>query len=121
MGRVDSRTRLKQNFSTLKFLSKTNKQLRSAIICACDHQLLACICECIKNVMDGNVPLPLDTLKRLKPYRHTMEAVVHKRRAASEKKRQIVQNGGFLPILLPALIGVIGSLVGETIASNVTS
>ena len=121
MGKHTSQARLKQNFDSLKFLARAKPQLRNAIIGACDNSLVCCICECIKNVVEANVPVPHSTLCKLKPYRQVLDKIVNKRNNFLKKKRLIVQNGGFLPLLLPALIGVIGSLVGETVAKNVTS
>jgi len=90
--------------------------MRKAIIKSCDKDLVCCICECIKNVTEANVPIPYEALKQLKRHRHVFDRIVDKRTDLQKKKRLIVQNGGgFLSILLPPLLGVIGSLVGETV------
>jgi hypothetical protein len=111
--------RITKHHDCLRFLAKTNPKLRRCVIKAADKDLIYCICECIQNVLRANVPIPPNTIKQLKPYKGTMESIVNKRTNIGHKKRLIAQNGGFLPILLAPLLGVIGSLVGDTLARNV--
>jgi hypothetical protein len=112
--------RIKRHFHCLSLLASANPSLRKAIIKACDKDFICCICECIKNVTEANVPIPHDSLKQLKRHRRILDKIVDKRTHLPVKKRLIVQHGGFLSILLPPLLGVIGSLVGETISKHVT-
>jgi hypothetical protein len=111
--------RITKHHDCLKFLAKTNPKLRRSVVNAADKDLIYCICECIQNVLAANVPVPFNTIKQLKPYKGTMESIVNKRTNIQHKKRLISQKGGFLPILLAPLLGVIGSLIGDTLARNV--
>ena len=110
--------RVAKHRDCLKFLTNADTKLRKAIIDACDKDLVYCICECIQNVLKANVPVPLKTVERLKPYKNTMFKVVNKRINVRQKKKLLNQNGGFLPILLAPLLGIIGTLVGDVIAKN---
>ena len=111
--------RLAKHHNCLKFLAKSNPNLRKSVIYGANNDLVYCICECIQNVLKANVPIPYKTIKELKPYRNTLEKIINKRTSVQKKKKLLNQNGGFLPILLAPLLGIVGSLVGDVISKNV--
>jgi len=81
--------------------------LRKAIISNCDRELVNSICECVLNVLNGNVKLSGCVTRKLRKHKAVLRKVADKRVPISSKKKLIVQRGGFL---LPLLSAVLPSL-----------
>ena len=70
-------TCLKKNAHLLYVLAHTTPQMCKAIIGAADRELITCLCECAKNILNGNVPLTKSHLKHLQRY-HSDECTLVK-------------------------------------------
>lgn len=88
--------------------------MRKAIIKNGDKELIFSICECILNSLNGNLKLSHDNLKSLEPYRYTLRNLIKKSNINS-KKKLLIQRGGFLNILLPAIITGLATIISSTI------
>jgi len=103
--------RVKSNYHALHVLRTAEPKLRKAITSNCNKELVNSISECILNVLNGNVKLTgCNTRKFGKPY-VKLRKVADKRVPLSTKKKLIVQRGGFLLILLSAVLPAIASLI----------
>jgi hypothetical protein len=91
--------RLKKHALLLKVLAEAQPHMCKAIIREGDRELITCLCECAKNILNGNVPLKKSHLKRLQRYRKDVRTIV-KKRTSKHKKKKILQKGGFLSALL---------------------
>lgn len=90
----------------------SNKQ-RVAILKKADPKLIRCICECALNILRGNVALKHSYKRRLKRHASILRRLVDKNASWKNKKRLIVQRGGFLPLLLAPILGtVLSRLIG---------
>lgn len=107
-------SRFDENKHMLIALSKCKTKLRNSIISNADKETIFSICECILNVMNGNIKLSEDDYKKLKPYRHTFKRLLNKSNLKT-KKKILIQKGGFLQFLLPAAITAIGSIISAII------
>src|SRR5712671_43840 len=72
------------------------------------------LCQCILNVVNGNIPINTQQTKKLRPYRKILKSVATGKNPIA-KKKLMIQEGGFLPIIASALIPIIGSLVSKLI------
>lgn len=91
----------------------SNKQ-RSGVLQKADLKLVRCICECALNILRGNVPLKRSHKRRLKRYACVLRRLADKNNSWKDKKRLIIQHGGFLPLLLAPILGtVLSRLIGE--------
>jgi len=88
--------RMKQNFHTLHVPKHFRQKLRKAIISNCDRDLVNCIRECVLNVLNGNVTLTGYLKRKLSKHRLAFSKLVDIRVTLEDKKRLIVQRGGFL-------------------------
>ena len=68
----------------------------------CSKECVTKVCECIKNVLNANLKIKPSHLKKLSRHKQTLRVLALKRTS---------QKGGFLSILLPALIPAIASLL----------
>lgn len=65
-------------------------------------------------ILRGNVPLKHSHKRRLKWYACLLRHLADKNNSWKNKKRLIVQRGGFLPLLLAPILGsVLSRLIGE--------
>ena len=95
----------------LHVLSKCNDVQRRGILKGADQKLVKAICECALNVVKGNIPLTPYHKRKLTPHKQTLRTLADKKRSLQSKKKIIVQKGGFLPLLLSAIVPTIASLL----------
>ena len=72
-----------------------------------DAKFVCRICECALNVLIGNVLLSKGHKSRLHEHVKVLRKVGAPDITLQIRKNIIVQNGGFLPVLLASLIGTI--------------
>ena len=106
--------RLKNNVDYLKVLHKSNNKIRSAILQNANKELLLCICECVENILNGNVRITPNQRKQLKKYVTVLRKIRDKGTKLGEKKTILVQKGGFLGALLaPIITALAGTVLGS--------
>lgn len=103
-------SRVRKQVSLLRLLSKAKPKTACAIIKAGDKQLMDALCECALNILKGVVPLSSRQRGRLQKYKHHLRALA-KKTLSSQKKKALLQKGGFLGALLNPILGVLGSLL----------
>ena len=86
--------RVKNNMDCLQLLGKCKPRLRKAILSNGDNELICSICECILNVLNGNVKLGPDVLNKLSRHKKFFRQVVDENETVNNKKQLLVQNGG---------------------------
>ena len=86
-------------------------KLRKAIIVNGDKQLVNSICECVLNVLNGNVKLSSCVKRKLRKHKNVLRKVVDKRVPLLGKKKVIVQREGFLLPLLSAVLPALATLI----------
>jgi len=93
----------------LKELAKKKSLYRTTILKKADNNLISAICESIYNILEGNVPLRSDQKVLLIKYKSVLRKLVQ-RNKIKYKKKLLVQSGGFLGIVLPAVLSLVSSL-----------
>ena len=104
-------TLTKQQLKDLQFIHTCPKPLRKHLLKKIPTRSVRTICECSLNVLKGNIPLTPSQKKSLAKYKTTLRKISSKKGSLSTKKKYIVQDGGFLSVLLPAAISVLTTLV----------
>ena len=102
--------RINANYYTLQVLKNGRPKLRKAIVSNCNKDLLHSICECVLNVLNGNIRLSDCKKRKLKKFKDSLRSLVDKRLPLASKRRVILQRGGFL---LPLLSAVLPTLAGQ--------
>jgi len=98
-----------------KYCSKENQK---DIIRRAKGPLINKICECILNIINGKIKISSQDLEKLKPYKNLFRKLLVKSTGLREKKRLINQKGGFLQILIPAIISGLASIISSAISSK---
>ena len=88
------------------------KQKRNHIIDQAGIDLVHCLCDCVHNVLNGNIPLDEFDKKRLNRHRHCMRELVDSK-TLDRKRKHLLQEGGILGALIPTIIGLLGSLINN--------
>ncbi len=66
---------------------------------------VGCLCEIIKNLCIGNIPIKSDTVKELKPYKNSFDLLKSKSKSIKFKKKILNQKGsGLFPIFLSSVL-----------------
>lgn len=127
----------KKCIALLHALCHVNIHQRGVLLRAADKNLVRCICECILNILKGNIVLPGKDKKKLSKHKKVLRKLVDKintNRTAvpsqagsttgkrkstldgwKKKKRILLQSGGgFLPLLIAPLISTFLSKILNT-------
>lgn len=107
--------RIQNNLHLLNLLCNCNKKQRIALIETLNKDQLLAICECIDNVLGGNVHLDKASFKKIARNRHKLRELVKKRPSQIKKKEALIQVGGALPALLIPAISLASSIIGSLI------
>ena len=95
-------------------LKKAKPKLHKGIISNCNKKLLKSISECVLNVLNDNLLLSDCAKRKLKKHKAYLRSLAYRRLPLAFKKRIIVQRGGFLLPLLPAVLPTLASLLFRT-------
>ena len=106
--------RVREILPNLKRLSRLLNKVRRAYLKTCDGPFVDCVCECIRNLLAGRVPLKSKHLTILRRYKRLLRKVALKKTSRSERCR-ILQTGGFLGAILPTLVSGIASLASPAV------
>ena len=90
---------------------------RKAILLNADKKLIEAICQSIHNVLVGNINITLSERNRLKKFRKTLHKLLEKSSLAT-KKNILIQRGGFLQFLIPAVVTGIASIISSVIENQ---
>jgi hypothetical protein len=104
-------TTLQHQGEILRLLRKAKPPVVKAVIRTASPKLISALCECCHNVLKGHVPLSRAQKQRLSRYRAGLRTIT-KNKLSVKKKKQILQQGGFLGALLGPIVKVLGSVLG---------
>ena len=91
-------------------LKRLSPKERKQFFKTCSRDSVTRVCECIKNVLNANLPIKPSHLKKLGRHKQTLRTLVAKRTSLAKRKR-ILQKGGFIGTLLSALVPAFGEIV----------
>jgi len=75
-----------------------------------DEDFILCICECILNTLNGHINYSPKVFKKLEKNKNILRKI-NSIKKLKDKKKILIQKGGFLQYLLPAAISVITNLI----------
>ena len=104
--------RMKKNYPMLQAIHQCSKKERKELLKCCRPTVINAICDCIPNVVHGNIPITNHQKGLLRKNIPILKELTQPRISAASKKKLIVQKGeGFLSAILgPALNALTGIL-----------
>jgi len=104
--------RLKSQLHFLHVLKDAKPQTRRALLTSADDDLFKAIVECAINTLNGNHKWTKENKGKLSKYKNRVRALVNPKISFKNKRKLLVQKGGFIVSLLTSIFsGVIGSLI----------
>lgn len=107
---------LKENRALLKMLYEAKPQTQRDVAGCCTKGMCNAFSEISSNVLKGNIALTPDQFAKLRRYAPDL-AILAKKRTPLQKKKRIIQQGGFIS----ALLGPVFKLLSPAIAPIVSS
>lgn len=104
---------IQSQFDLIKVLAKP--KYRKAILLHADKKLINAVCEIVYNVLKNNINISDKEKAQLVKNRHFLRKLCEKS-SFSHKKKILVQKGGFLQYLIPAVIGGIAQIISSVIS-----
>jgi len=101
----------KRNTCLLEALCHLNNKQRTSFLRIADDKFIRCICECIFNTLKGNITLERREKDRLSKYKTTLRRIAAKRGNWKDKRKLLVQRGGFLPYIIGPILSVLLSRI----------
>jgi hypothetical protein len=99
-----------EQVAILKILFNAKPALRNALLKHADKDLVCTICECVFNILRGNVPLEENEKIKLGKKKTLLRNIVKKTKSWTGKRKLIQKGGNFL---IPLLIPIIGRLISN--------
>jgi hypothetical protein len=115
--------RLKKYLALLKKLAFGSGKVRRNIVNKADPCFIKLLRECVLNFLHKKVDVMKDDdndtkknkQKRLRRYIPTLVHLAQPKTSHRKSQQLLQQKGGFLPIILPAIISLVTGIAGETI------
>lgn len=96
-------------------LKDAKPSVRKALLEKANPEIIKTICEISKNTLNGNSCLSAGGKKKIEKYKKQLRMLSSPKASFKSKKKLIIQNGGFLPALLGAVLsGVIGHFLNQS-------
>ena len=103
---------VKKHLNFLCLLSKTHPTQQDALLETAEPDQIRAICECIYNILKGNIYVPEAIKEQLRPNRNILRDIADEKISYNNKKKLLVQKGGtLLSALLPIAVSGISSLL----------
>ena len=101
--------RVLKNIDYLKLLQCSSKSDRIRLLTGAKSDQINAICDCIKNILLGNIEITPSQKKKLQPKKNLLRRLADKKTKSKERKKLLIQQGGsaFLPLLVSAVGGTL--------------
>ena len=98
----------------LRVLSHCKPKIKNAILKNCENDLIHIICDCVYNMVKGNVPgLTQEKVNKLAHHKTSLIKLTEKVPIKEKRKILVQKGGGFLPFLLPLVAPLIAKAVSK--------
>ena len=98
----------------LRVLDHCQPKIRNAILRNCENNLIHIICNCVYNVVKGNIPgLTQEKVNKLAHHKTSHIKLTQKVPIKDKRKVFVQKGGGFLSFLLPLVASLIAKAVSK--------
>lgn len=101
-----------RDVAILRHIAASNRKHQRALLRRASPGVLKLIAECCLNFCRGRFRLSPAKVRKLRRHRHVIRELAKRRTSSQRRKQLILQKGGFLSLLLPGAVSLLGSLLG---------
>ena len=109
MSKID---RAKRNFHLLVSIADCKRCIRNSLIEKGFKDFIESLLDCVDNLLKNNINLSPEEFESLKKFKLLIRKLVKKGKL-KEKKKLLIQKGGFLQYFIPAAISTISALISN--------
>jgi hypothetical protein len=109
--------RVQHLLSALQKFKRMKPKNKKVFLKSCKNDFIHGICECVRNLLKGHIPLKSRQLKCLSRHKQTLRKLSLKNTSLKLRKK-ILQKGGFLGALISPLITGLASLLGGYLTTS---
>ena len=102
--------RVRRNAVILSSLNACPPSMRNSMIQKAPPDLIDAICECVLNILRGNVKLSKSQKEGLQKHKHKLRKLAAKGVPRKQKKTLLNQKGGFMSVLFPLIATLASTL-----------
>lgn len=96
-------------------LVSAKPKVRTFILKSLDGATIRILAQLAANILHGNIPLSPQQKRRLSKFKRLLAILRNKYTSLEHKRRALIQNGGFLPFLIPIVSSIAGALISKAI------
>ena len=105
---------VKKHLNFLCLLCNTHSTQQQALIETANPEQIRAICECVFNVLQGNISVPESIKGELAPHKQSLRDIADAKVPYKKKKEILVQKGGAIwGAMLPLAISSVASLINK--------
>lgn len=101
-----------EDLLTLRELAQATPKHRQTLLRRAHGRTIKLLSECCLNFLQQTFSVRQPVLKRLKRHKQAIRSVAQRGQTVTKRRSTLVQKGGFLPLILPAAISFLTSLLG---------
>lgn len=107
----------KKHYNFLRTLSAASLKQKKLLLKNANASQIGAVCEVCLNLLAGNFPV---NIQKLRKYKTSIRKVACRSTNLKSRKRILVnQSGGFLPLVLPAVISALAGMAGRAIGNRI--
>lgn len=106
---------LENQMKILKPIIDAPRNHKIKLIKTANKKTITAICEAVSNILAGNIPINNEIKSKLKKYRKSLHSLCEKNHSIKKRKEILGQKGGYLGLVLPAIITGISSIISSII------
>lgn len=104
--------RIIKNLELIKALSRCSSVEKKQLLRTARPELVNAICDCVHNVLQGNVPISSRQKQKLKVKRNILRQLTNRKNKTPKRKRLLIQHGSGI---LSSILGPVIKIIAEAI------
>ena len=96
-------------------LTSAKPEVRALLLKSLDDSTIQVLAQLAANMLHGNIPLTKMQKAKARQFRRVLSFLTNKYISTEQKRRALIQQGGFLPFLLPIVSSIAGALISKAI------
>lgn len=105
----------KRHHPMLLALASARPGVRTLILKSLDATTIRVLAQLAANILHGNIPLDKKQMRKIGKFKHLLKILRYKYANVEQKRKVLIQQGGFLPFLLPIIASITGAFVSRAI------